>query len=134
MVTPRNSAFGFAFFLVVLILLASNEEGKKLFAFIDLIPFGDKIGHVCLFGFLTFLCNLAFPSRNPLRFPRFMTRTTLVLLTIITLEELSRYFIPSRTMDFIDWLADVAGLMLGQTFAILAARLLTKKTLSIDPV
>jgi len=46
-----------------------------------------------------------------------MTRVTCVLAAIITLEELSQAFISTRSCDPLDWLADMAGLAIGQIAA-----------------
>jgi VanZ family protein len=67
---------------------------------------------------LCLLCNLAFPNQRPSRLPSFITKTTFVLLVIITLEEISQAFIPSRSLDPIDWLADMLGLACGQSAAL----------------
>ena len=41
----------------------------------------------------------------------------MILLALLSLEELAQAFIPTRTCDFFDWLADLAGLALGQAAA-----------------
>jgi VanZ family protein len=83
-----------------------------------------------LIGTLGFLCNLAFPDRRPSSLPRFITRTTLVLLAVVSLEEVAQAFIPVRSFDPVDWLADVIGLATGQALALTFLRTSTKKPLS----
>ncbi len=113
----RVAALGFVLFLIIVIIIADCSEKYKWWPFIERIPFGDKLGHIGLFGTLCFLCNLAFPSRRFGYRPLFITKTTLVLLVIISLEELSQLFIASRHCDFLDWLSDLIGLAAGQTAA-----------------
>ncbi len=105
-----TAALGFVGFFVWIVTIANRAGGTPWWSFITYIPYGDKVGHLALVGLLAFLCNLAFPSRKWW----LVTKTTLVLLLIITLEELSQVFIVTRHLDLFDWLADLAGLVLGQ--------------------
>lgn len=111
------AAVGFIVFFICIVMIADRGNGTPWWSFINEIPYGDKMGHLGLMGTMSFLCNLAFPSRRPDFVKRFFTVTTLVLLALISGEELSQGFIATRTLDFFDWLADIAGLSLGQFFA-----------------
>lgn len=119
----RIAAGVFIAFFITLIVIADRGEGAQWWAFIERIPYGDKLGHLVLIGTLSLLCNLAFPSRRYAWLPRFITLTTLVLLVLLSLEELAQAFIPTRTCELFDWLADLAGLALGQAAARLHGRL-----------
>ncbi len=110
------AACGFIGFFIWIIVIADKAEGVPWWLFIHQIPFGDKVGHFGLVSVLSFLCNLAF-ARREVHQPRFITRTTWVLLVLLSLEELSQGFIPHRQLDFFDWLADLAGLAVGQFVA-----------------
>lgn len=118
----RALALGFVAFLVAIVVIANRGEGAQWWPFLDKIPYGDKFGHVILFGTLCFLCNLAFPNFRLRFLPRFVTTTTFVLFILISLEEISQAFIPSRTCDINDWLADLLGLGIGQTASVLIRR------------
>lgn len=111
-------ALAFIAFIVTVIVIANRGDGAAWWGFIGRIPYGDKVGHLGLIGTLSLLCNLAFSTRTPTGRFAFMTRTTLVLLVLLTLEEVSQAFIPTRSCDIFDWLADLAGLALGQTAAL----------------
>jgi membrane associated rhomboid family serine protease len=113
-----SAAAGFIVFFICIILIADLGQGKPWWSFIEKIPYGDKVGHLGLVGMLSFLCNLAFPSKKTGVLGSFVTRTTLVLLILLSLEELSQGFIKGRTLDFYDWLADLAGLAIGQFAAV----------------
>lgn len=114
----RAISLGFMLFLLAVVVIANRGEGNDWWPFLNHIPYGDKVGHVGLFGVLSLLCNLAFPNRRPTRLPAFITKTTFVLLVIISLEEISQAFIPTRSLDPFDWLADLLGLACGQTLAL----------------
>lgn len=112
------AAAGFVIFFIWIVVIADRGNGTPWWSFIiDRIPCGDKVGHLGLIGMMSFLCNLAFPSRKSGFLPRFITLTTLILLVLLSMEELSQGFIKTRHLDFYDWLADLSGLALGQFIA-----------------
>ena len=111
------AALGFIGFMVCIIVIANRGEGDRWWSFIGAIPYGDKVGHVGLIGTLSLLCNLAFRPRQPGFLPRRITLTTFILLVLLSLEELSQAFTPTRTCDVYDWLADLVGLAAGQWLA-----------------
>lgn len=114
---------GFILVFLAIIRIANRGEGDQWWAFLKSIPAGDKLGHVGLVGLLSLLTNLTFPGAHP-RLPRWITRTTFILLVLLTLEELAQAFLPHRTCDVGDWLADLLGLGLGQTLALRLRRAL----------
>jgi VanZ family protein len=128
----RFAALAFIGFLIAVVVIADRGKGNEWWPFIQDIPMGDKLGHVGLFGTLAFLCNLAFPDRRPSPLPRFITRTTLVLLTVISAEEIAQAFIPFRSFDLIDWLADLIGLATGQTLALGILKTSAKKPIPLE--
>lgn len=108
------TAVGFIIFFIWIVGIANSGNGALWWSFIDRIPFGDKVGHLGLIGTMSFLCNLAFPSRRA-GFPvRWVTLTTFILFVLLSLEELSQAFIKTRHLDLFDWVADLAGLAIGQ--------------------
>ncbi len=115
------AAIAFLVFFIGIVIIADQADGVPFWSFIDRIPNGDKLGHLCLIGTMSFLCNLAFPVRKY----GWPTVTTLVLLVLLSAEELSQAFVPSRHLDLFDWLADLAGLALGQ-FAALKMRIFVR--------
>jgi hypothetical protein len=131
------AAVGFIIFFIWIVGIANSGNGSLWWSFLDRIPFGDKLGHLGLIGTMSFLCNLAFPSRR-CGFPlRFITLTTFILLILLSMEELSQGFIKTRHLDFYDWLADLAGLGTGQFLARWASqrfRLLSHLCPRVPPV
>lgn len=78
----------------------------------------DKVAHLAAFGTLAISLDIAWRHSRPntalaLRF--------MVLFTIVALfgasDELHQYFVPGRSCDFFDWIADAAGGALGLTIA-----------------
>lgn len=105
----------FAFFLIWVIYLANTGQHSVFFDFVQTVPYGDKIGHVLLFGFLTLGSVIASGFRT-------ISKTKIywgsaAVLAFVLIEEASQYFIPSRTMDIQDALADVLGIALFSVFA-----------------
>jgi hypothetical protein len=110
------AAVAFIGFFVWIIVIADKADGVPWWSFIDQIPFGDKVGHFGLVATLSLLCNLAFTRWDSTR-KRLITPTTWVLFFLLSLEEISQGFIPHRHLDVFDWLADLAGLAVGQMVA-----------------
>ena len=96
--------------LAGIILLADFRGTQYLLDFVGNIPFGDKIGHFCLMGMLSFLVNSALNVRTI----RFWTLNyllgSLIVLAIVTLEEISQIFISGRSFDFGDLTFDFLGI------------------------
>jgi VanZ family protein len=116
LVLIRAFAVGFIIFLIAVAVIANRGEGDNWWPFLSRIPSGDKLGHIGLFGTLSLLCNLAFPKCSRSVIP-ILTTATFVLLLLVTLDEISQHFIPTRSFDPLDWLANGLGLMIGQTAA-----------------
>jgi VanZ family protein len=88
------------------------------------IPFTvkDKILHFIEYGILGFLL-----MRSAIRWTSNMRATTLVLLVFLAgaiyaaSDEIHQYFVPGRSCDIYDWLADIVGLLAGVTIPFLAS-------------
>ena len=115
----------FALFILVIIILADMGL-LGILGFVNRIPFGDKIGHVVLYGILTLLLDLtlfqSFPSRNP---GRVALTSGLILALLIGIEEYSQQFFPNRTYSLADLAASYLGVIF---FSWLAVKPYTNKT------
>ncbi|AZG74345.1 VanZ family protein [Shewanella livingstonensis] len=99
-------------FIVWIIYLANTGSHSIFFDLIKPMPYGDKVCHMLLFGLLTFVTNLALQSRH-FQLGRLPLYYGTVLVSIFVLsEEISQGFIPSRTLDIIDLVADAVGITL----------------------
>ena len=101
----------FIAFVLWVIFMANTGQDIWLFELTRKVPFGDKLGHFLVFGSLTLMANLA--TRGKLM--RFKLGSiywgSLSVLIFVTLEELSQYFVATRTLDLLDYLANLLGIL-----------------------
>ncbi|MEM9133036.1 MAG: VanZ family protein [Actinomycetota bacterium] len=78
------------------------------------LPYGDKFGHVILFGLLALLLNLATGCRSVRLWPTSgrLLLGSLGVLAFAAVEELSQGFVATRSLDLTDFLADLVGIAL----------------------
>ena len=103
-------SIGFFGFILWIIYQANVGETNVFFSLVRQVPFGDKLGHFFLFGLLTFLLNLVLKFKVFRH--KYILLGTLLVLGFVSVEESSQYWIPSRTFDGIDFLADLIGIAL----------------------
>ena len=100
-----------AFILLVIVLADTGTIGFFV-QWIHAIPLGDKVFHAILAFGLGLATDHGFGRY--VRIGRFTMRSTPIwLCPIVFLEECSQRFIPGRTFDLGDLLADAIGLTLG---------------------
>ena len=105
-------AVGFFCFILWVIYLANTGQNSVFFQLIASIPYGDKLGHFCLFGLLTLATNFAFRLKSFKVYSLEIFLGTALVSTFVIIEECSQYFIPNRTFDLIDLSADFIGILL----------------------
>jgi hypothetical protein len=98
-------------FVAWIIYLANTAQHRIFFEFVASIPYGDKLGHFCLFGLLTLGANFAFKLKSFTLLSLKIYLGSSVVFVFVLVEELSQYFIPSRTLDATDLLADIVGII-----------------------
>lgn len=100
----------FVAFLVALVALADSGHGQQFFQLARKIPAGDKVGHFLLFGTLSFLVNLILRAAE-IRFWRItLLKGSAMVMSIVTVEEISQLFFASRSFDLGDLAADLLGI------------------------
>jgi len=114
-------AFVYIFILAGIIVLA-DSHGTSYFAFVGLLPFGDKIGHFCLMGMFSLVVNLGLNARTISLWKLRYLLGSLIVLTVVTIEEFSQIFIRGRGFDLGDLLADAAGIFIFGEIARFAAQ------------
>lgn len=103
----------FAVIIIVIVILADVGRLGFLAGLYD-FPYGDKVGHFILFGILGFLIILTIlRSRRFLDPKRVAIWSTLILVLLITTEEISQIYIASRTFSLMDLSFSYAGALLG---------------------
>lgn len=115
-------AIFFGLFLLFIIVLADIGNLGWL-GRVYSIPYGDKVGHFVLFGLLSFVVDLSLFQNRPAQDRRRLAMiASLIIITVIGLEEISQNWFPTRSADLFDWLSGCAGVIL---FSWLAVRIKT---------
>ncbi len=103
-------------FMVLLIIALANLGDDRFISHLKqivyLVPYGDKWGHFILMGLLAFFVNLLFKCKKLKIFKLSFLKGSVIILTIVTLEELSQIFIESRSFDLLDLTFDYLGILL----------------------
>ncbi len=97
-------------FIIWIIYMANTGQNNIFFQFIKKIPYGDKLGHFSLFGFLTLAFNFGLNFKH-IKSTKILLGTLLVFC-FCYIEEGSQYWISTRTFDGLDLLADTLGILL----------------------
>ena len=101
----------YIFILAGIVVLADLSQTQFLFRFIKQFPFGDKISHFLLMGMFSFVVNLALGAKTVRIWKLSYLLGSLIVLAIVTVEEVSQIFVRGRTFDVFDLLADTAGIL-----------------------
>jgi len=107
---PLGIAFAAFFAFILWIIYEADTGASNIFLYVaDLIPYGDKLGHIWLYGGLALLLNLLLKRRvvriNSVR----LQLGSVLVLGFAVIEELSQGFFATRSMDGWDLLADLLG-------------------------
>jgi len=87
------------------------------------IPFWDKGAHFVFYGVTGFLCALwrresGFPAKRAVLY------AVLFVLAVGAVDEIHQHWIPGRSMELLDWMADTLGGGIGAIFSVLLPHLL----------
>lgn len=107
-------------FLASIIALSDIKETQYLFKTIRRIPFADKFGHLILMGLFALVLNVLLNFRQIQVWKSYSFLGSLIVLVLITIEEVSQIFVPNRDFDLMDLLTNYLGVFL---FGILAGRI-----------
>lgn len=116
-VVPRGLSSG-AFWqfaaaaLVVGGIIAAADLGglTSISKWVHALPLGDKLVHALAMGGLCGLADRAFPSRPLRRRCGWLRVTPLVVTLLVVGEEVSQWWIPGRSFDVGDLVADLLGI------------------------
>ena len=100
----------FSFFVVIIyiIFLANTANYNMGFAMVQSIPYGDKLMHALLYGVMAMLLNYGLGYREL----GWFQLGAVVVLGFAIIEECTQYFIPNRSFDLFDIVADIVGVVL----------------------
>jgi hypothetical protein len=110
--------------LAGIVVLADFRGTQYLLNFVGGVPFGDKIGHFVLMGTFSFLLNLTFGAKMYKVWKVNFLLGSLIVLTLVTLEEFSQIFVAGRSFGATDLIFDCAGIFIFGR----AARFVCRKT------
>ncbi len=99
---------GFFIFISSIIFVADNANYNFALRWVGAIPYGDKIAHATLYGVMAMLLNYGFSYKKT----KGVQLGAIDVLTFAILEEFTQMYIPSRTFDLYDILADIVGVAL----------------------
>lgn len=113
-ISPKKFLPGIAWFFIVGILTLMPGSDIPKVGWLYQIPNFDKVVHAGLFGGMTFLfCMPCFKS--PFSFYQkvnyFIRISLAAIVWGITVEVIQKYFVPGRSFDLTDWLADSIGVL-----------------------
>ncbi|HHS93530.1 MAG TPA: trypsin [Campylobacterales bacterium] len=102
----------FFLFITFIIYLADTADYNFAFRMIGDIPNSDKLMHGLLYGVMALLLNYGLNFKSKKVFGFNMQVGALIVLTFAGLEEITQYWLPSRTCDIFDFVADTVGVTL----------------------
>ncbi|MBI5825386.1 MAG: VanZ family protein [Chloroflexi bacterium] len=104
----------FFIFIITIIVLADNGNIPPFIRSLYDFENGDKLGHLILYGLLTFFITRVFLSPLPSKSRSWVTLSVGLILALgIALEEWSQQFFSARTFDLLDLLASYLGVLVG---------------------
>ena len=117
-------AVAFVSFLGWIIFLADTARPSVFFEVVGRIPYGDKLGHLVLFGTLAWLLNRSLRYRTLSGRPLPLPLGTVLAFLFAAVEELTQLAFRSRNFDLTDLAADLAGITL---FSLIQWRVRTRQ-------
>jgi len=103
----------FLYIFLILLIIAFANQGDYLHilkSLVSKIPYGDKWGHFLLMGLLAFFVNILLNCDKFKVFKLSFLKGSVIVLVIITLEEVSQIWIDTRSFDWVDLAFDYLGI------------------------
>lgn len=97
--------------IAMIIIFANLGLLAPLSKWLHQLPYGDKIIHFIAFGGLALMVNISLKCAVWRVGQWSILKGSTLVLVLITLEEGSQYFLPSRTFSFADLFANYAGIL-----------------------
>ncbi len=97
-------------FLFWILYLANTGSDSVFFDLIKMIPYGDKVGHICLFGLITLVMIFATKHKAMFIKGRKIYYGAMMVITFVVVEEFTQLFIATRHFELIDLVADAIGI------------------------
>jgi len=115
--------------IIITITILSSRSSLPT---VQWIPGLDKIMHFSVYTVLSIAIGLWFSRSSWLKHPK----RNFFLCTVITsfygvLDEVHQYFVPGRSADILDWVADILGGAFGAAIVLIFVRILESRKVSI---
>jgi len=96
----------------ILFIIALADQGKLGYIGVIVyeIPYTDKLGHFILMGLLAFFINLSLKCSTISIWNSNFLKGSIIIISLVTLEEISQLFVETRTFDLMDLVADYLGI------------------------
>jgi len=100
------------FFIFIGYVLYSANTGREIlfFQILEYIPMGDKFAHVILIGTLAYLFNMVLGAKTFKVNGVQILVGSLIVFGLMTVEEFSQMYIPTRNFDWVDLAANYLGI------------------------
>ena len=111
--------FEFVLIFILLRMPGSDIQGTSWMSLILNLPYADKVVHMGLFGSLALSIFSHFEQYSSISFQSIRTKALSLIACIlygIGMEYYQKYFVPSRSFDVIDMLADALGALVALPF------------------
>ena len=101
----------FFLFICSVIIMADNNSDSIFFDFVRALPYGDKLGHILLYGALTTLMVIALKFKTISIRKMNVQLGSILVLSFAFIEEITQLFLVNRTFDLNDIVSDVIGVV-----------------------
>ena len=92
--------------------LTDMDKDSFILKFVASIPYGDKITHLSFYGLMALFLNYIFNFKSYKVLGFNLQLGAILVLTFAGLEEITQYWVPSRTCDVVDFVFDAVGVTL----------------------
>ena len=101
----------FFLFICSVIIMADNNSDSIFFDIVRSLPYGDKLGHILLYGALTTLMVIALKFKTISIHKKNVQLGSILVLGFAFIEEITQLFLVNRTFDLNDIVSDVIGVV-----------------------
>ena len=116
------------FYLLCLLIFAESSIPSDAFPKLE-FEFADKIIHLAIYFILFLTAYYSFNNQKKykLLYENVMIASLVFSILYGALDEFHQLFVPGRSCDIYDWLADVAGVILAIIFLLLIKKFVNNK-------
>ena len=129
----KVSATVFVLLVTSIVVAADKGDLPNLLSAFYSFPGGDKLGHVLLMGTMSFLVNFSLTAPPASLQLRKVVKASIVIVLLVTLEEISQLWFRTRTFSFADLSFSYLGICSGLALAVFACRAMQNR-LASSPV